>query len=186
MLSFRRLQITSHRPMLVVFFAFLLLVGLGPLMIVNPQEGPPPSHEVFGAKRERPSLRKVRRFKAEAAAALRRFRPKLPPSQNQERLRANPQARATPDDPVFSWRAAGSVTPARSQGNCGSCYVFGPVAALEANWAMRHDKQMINASEQHVLNCISGDCEEGGLASEAMTYLVSQAPALKRRIGIKE
>jgi cathepsin L len=50
--------------------------------------------------------------------------------------------------------------------------VFGGIAALEANWAIRHNKQMIDASEQQVLNCTAGSCASGGFVSTTMTHLI--------------
>jgi C1A family cysteine protease len=45
---------------------------------------------------------------------------------------------------------------------------------MEANWALRHDKEKIDSSEQHALNCAPGDCENGGYLSEVMTFLVNR------------
>jgi C1A family cysteine protease len=123
----------------------------------------------FGGRLETPTRLQIDAFNTEAAEALRGAAHPMPQSQ-MGKLRAA----ATADDPVFSWRSAGYVTPARDQRRCGDCYVFGSVAALEGNWALRHNKQMIDASEQHVLNCAPGDCSAGGYISTTMTFLVNQ------------
>jgi C1A family cysteine protease len=132
--------------------------------------GPLTGPEVFGGRLERPAAKKVKQFEAEAAASLAEVPAFLPQTQSEG---TEPTTAASPDDPKFSWRAGGYVTAARSQSNCGSCYVFGGIAALEANWAIRHNKQMIDASEQQVLNCTSGSCSTGGYNSSTMSYLVN-------------
>jgi len=78
---------------------------------------------------------------------------------------------------TYDWRNVGGknfVTPVRDQQTCGSCWVFGPVAALEAkslitfNWPGRD----LNLSEQIVLSCSGGgDCAAGGYASITSDYL---------------
>ena len=54
---------------------------------------------------------------------------------------------------AFSWYP-GKVTPVRNQLACGSCQVFGVVAAFETSWAIRHN-QLIDVSEQDLLSCTS-------------------------------
>jgi C1A family cysteine protease len=130
--------------------------------------------ESFGGKLERPSAGKLKRIRSEAKAALKGFKSTLPPSQFRSALDQDLHALASADDPAFSWRTAGDVTPVRDQNPCGSCYVFGPVGAMESNWAIRHNKQMIDSSEQHALNCSPGDCKSGGYLSDVMTFLVGQ------------
>lgn len=66
---------------------------------------------------------------------------------------------------VFNWVTLGKVTPVRNQGGCGSCWVFGTMAAFESSWAIRNN-QMIDTSEQDVLSCSktvagSGSCSGG-------------------------
>ncbi len=53
------------------------------------------------------------------------------------------------------------LPPARQQGSCGSCWAFGTVAAVEAAIAVQ-DKQIVNLSEQLVLDCSGkGTCGGG-------------------------
>jgi C1A family cysteine protease len=88
-----------------------------------------------------------------------------------------PYAALGPIPAAYDWRNVGGksfVTPVRDQQTCGSCWVFGPVAALEAkslitfNWPGRD----LNLSEQIVLSCSGGgDCAGGGYASTASDYL---------------
>ena len=68
---------------------------------------------------------------------------------------------------VFNWVSLGKVTPVRNQGGCGSCWVFGTMAAFETSWAIRNN-QLIDTSEQDVLSCSktipnngNGDCGGG-------------------------
>ncbi len=53
----------------------------------------------------------------------------------------------------WDWRSQGvGMPPIRNQGSCGSCWAFGTVAALEGSIAV-FDKQIVNLSEQQVLDC---------------------------------
>lgn len=59
-------------------------------------------------------------------------------------------------------RAQGvGMPPIRQQGSCGSCWAFGTIAALEGSIAVS-DNQVVNLSEQHVLDCSGkGTCGGG-------------------------
>lgn len=76
---------------------------------------------------------------------------------------------------VWDWRAHGGVTPAKSQGGCGSCWAFAAVGALEA--AVRIDSgRIVDLSEQQVLACSSGSdgCSAGTLPN-ALEVLVRRS-----------
>jgi cathepsin L len=62
---------------------------------------------------------------------------------------------------TFSWRDAGRVTPVRDQGNCGSCWAFGTVAALESSNWINSSHMPFDKAEQHLLSC-SGQGTCGG------------------------
>ena len=77
---------------------------------------------------------------------------------------------------VFNWVTSGKSTPIRNQGGCGSCWVFGTIAAFESSWAIRNN-QLIDSSEQDVLSCSSthpagngnGSCNGGWMEWVAKT-----------------
>lgn len=53
----------------------------------------------------------------------------------------------------WDWREVGVGLPAaRSQASCGSCWAFGTIAAVEGAIAI-FDKEIVNLSEQHVVDC---------------------------------
>lgn len=61
------------------------------------------------------------------------------------------------------------IPPVRSQGSCGSCWAFGTVGVVEAAIAV-YDKQIVDLSEQFVLNCSGkGSCGGGYWAYTAFT-----------------
>lgn len=79
---------------------------------------------------------------------------------------------------AFSWRSRDGqnyVTPVRNQHSCGSCYIFGTVAALESQLLITYARpgQDVDLSEQVVLSCDpgAGNCTAGGYASRVATYL---------------
>ena len=83
----------------------------------------------------------------------------------------------------YSWRDVNGknyVTPVRNQQTCGSCFVFAPVAALEARLLRTYNRPGtdIDLSEQIPLSCAgAGNCAAGGYASTASTYLQTTGTA---------
>ncbi len=53
---------------------------------------------------------------------------------------------------AFDWRTSGAVTPVRDQGNCGGCWAFATVGALEFAFKVKMGTD-INASEQFLVSC---------------------------------
>ena len=78
----------------------------------------------------------------------------------------------------FSWKDNGGdwTTPARYQGNCGSCWAFAAVSALESIINIREGVATLDpdVSEQYILSCLpsSGSCH-GGSPYLAYYYLHS-------------
>ncbi|EAR99932.3 papain family cysteine protease (macronuclear) [Tetrahymena thermophila SB210] len=73
------------------------------------------------------------------------------------------------------WREKGVVTQVKSQGkDCGSCWAFAAVAALESHYALKTGKKPIQFSEQQLVDCArkfdTKGCS-GGLPSKGFEYL---------------
>lgn len=74
----------------------------------------------------------------------------------------------------FDWRTLNKVTPVRHQDGCGSCWAFATLGAFEGSYAIRNN-QLIDSSEQDVLNCSgSGTCGGGWWA---FPYVISDGCA---------
>ncbi len=53
----------------------------------------------------------------------------------------------------WDWRDKGIVGPVKDQGQCGSCWAFSAVGALESQ-IMKKTKQSISLSEQNMVDCV--------------------------------
>jgi C1A family cysteine protease len=81
----------------------------------------------------------------------------------------------------LDWRNNGGdyTTPAKNQGNCGSCFAFSAMGALEAmiNIANSNPNLDLDLSEQYILSCVGpqglcpNDCVSGGNAYYAFWYI---------------
>ncbi|KAM3720267.1 Cathepsin [Dirofilaria immitis] len=76
----------------------------------------------------------------------------------------------------IDWRDSGAVTAIKDQGNCGSCWAFSAVGALEGQHFLQTGK-LINFSEQNLIDCSSNDNYDnygclGGFILEAFRYVV--------------
>jgi C1A family cysteine protease len=112
-----------------------------------------------GGKLEIPSQQRIKKFRASAERKL-------------GRRAFGFQGGATPLDPAFSWKGQIPFNTTEDQGQCGSCYIFAGVAALEENWVIQHTGQPIVASQQLVLNCM-GTCS-GGYVSTVFEFLINK------------
>jgi C1A family cysteine protease len=78
------------------------------------------------------------------------------------------------------WRAKDVVNPVKNQAQCGSCWAFSAIAALETQYALRTGN-LTSFSEQNLVDCVknvqtsNGDCCfgcEGGLMNAAYQYII--------------
>jgi len=91
-----------------------------------------------------------------------------------------PQIINTPDE--FSWKDVDGedwTTPAKSQGQCGSCWDFAALGTLEGIINVREGFASLDPdlSEQYVLSCLpsAGDCG-GGSSTRAFRYIMETTP----------
>jgi len=78
-------------------------------------------------------------------------------------------------DEEVDWRdrnGANWVTPVRNQGQCGSCWAFGGVAAMESNILIQGNSPNypLDLSEQYLVSCSDGSCN-GWYADATLDFL---------------
>jgi len=77
---------------------------------------------------------------------------------------------------TFDWRNKNGqnwMTPVKSQGPCGSCWIFGSTSAFEAQINIDAGDPTIDfdSSEQHILSCSGGGDCDGGSPFLALAYI---------------
>jgi len=99
-------------------------------------------------------------------------------------LDPNPPQTETPRVSRSNLDYRNNCTPIRNQGNCGSCYAFSTIAAVEGNYALKYNKKIELAPQQLV------DCDynpngggnwgcSGGWMKHANDYLKSKGTYLE-------
>ena len=74
--------------------------------------------------------------------------------------------------PYFQNEITGWITPVKDQGNCGSCWAFSAIGAMEAVAKLyRNTTYNFDLSEQEVVSCSGAGSCNGGSASSALDYI---------------
>ncbi len=76
--------------------------------------------------------------------------------------------------PEYSWRNRHGedwVTPAKNQGNCGSCWAFAATGATELFVNLYYNRHIdYDLAEQQLVSCIAGNCS-GGSTGKGMAFI---------------
>lgn len=81
------------------------------------------------------------------------------------------------DDDFFDWRDKNVVNEVKDQGSCGSCWAFSAIATSESSYAISKG-QLLQFSEQNLVDCAPCYGCNGGWADQAVKYVVSRQNGL--------
>ena len=56
----------------------------------------------------------------------------------------------------INWVDKGKVSPVKSQGTCGACWIFSATTVMESMSAIKNYSDPFRLSEQQALDCIDG------------------------------
>lgn len=86
----------------------------------------------------------------------------------------DPTAHKGRDESAIDWSSEGMVQRVKDQGQCGSCWAFSTVGALESSFAIKGEP-MPDLSEQELVDCTTNygnaGCN-GGLMNLALEYII--------------
>ena len=89
-------------------------------------------------------------------------------------LQVKPELKVAAIPDGYEWNDIGMVSPVKNQGQCGSCWTFSTVGALESHWNILGKSRNQTFSEQQLVDC-AGDFDNhgcnGGLPSHAFEYI---------------
>jgi len=78
----------------------------------------------------------------------------------------------------FDWRSKHKLSEIQKQDPCASCWAFAAASAFEGSYLIENN-QLVDASEQRLVNCVPNDCKTGGYLWKALDYLVSTGTDLE-------
>lgn len=112
-----------------------------------------------------------------AAMTNAEYRANLKATRVAEEAQANVETLKADYPESLDWRSQGKITPIRDQAQCGSCYTFGSVAALEGRLLMQYsnlDKNTLDLSEEQLVQCsrsLGNNGCNGGLGTKVYKYI---------------
>eukprot|EP00344_Euplotes_crassus_P007151 CAMPEP_0196994808 /NCGR_PEP_ID=MMETSP1380-20130617/1039_1 /TAXON_ID=5936 /ORGANISM="Euplotes crassus, Strain CT5" /LENGTH=355 /DNA_ID=CAMNT_0042410283 /DNA_START=111 /DNA_END=1178 /DNA_ORIENTATION=- len=73
------------------------------------------------------------------------------------------ESKKTEEEPFedFTWVGTGKVQKVKNQGSCGSCWAFSAIGAVESAYAIAHDTDALNLSEQQLVDCARPQGNQG-------------------------
>ena len=81
---------------------------------------------------------------------------------------------------AVNWVDEGAVTPVKNQGQCGSCWSFSAVEAVESAWALSKGELLV-LSEQQILDCDKNESScSGGEMDSAFEYVKENGLCLEK------